>query len=205
MITQHQYFLHHGAITFLEAFLGFALALVIGFALGTSFAVFSVLERALLPYAIASQAVPIVAVAPLLILWLGAGLSSKVAMAALICFFPMVVNSTKGLRSVGDQQIALMHIYNATRWQIFWKLRFPASLAYVLSGMKISAALAMIGAIVAEYAGADEGLGYVIMQATYRLDTVQLFAGIFYSALGGWVLFLIVLAVERRFLGRYHA
>jgi NitT/TauT family transport system permease protein len=96
-----------------------------------------------------------------------------------------------------------MHVYGATQWQVFWKVRLPGSLAYLFSGMKISAALAMIGAIVAEYAGADQGLGYVIMQATYRLDTVTLFAGIIYSAAGGCALFGFVLVLERWILGRY--
>jgi NitT/TauT family transport system permease protein len=205
VVRDGRYFIDHSLTTLTEAILGFLLAVAAGFLLGTIFALFNPLERMILPYAIASQAVPIVAVAPLFIIWLGNSLTSKVAMAALLCFFPMVVNTTKGLRSIGDQQLALMRIYNASRWQIFWKLRFPSSLAYILAGMKISAALAMIGAIVAEYAGADRGIGYVIMQATYRLDTVQLFAGIFYSALGGLLIFSGVLLVERFFLARYRA
>jgi NitT/TauT family transport system permease protein len=130
-------------------------------------------------------------------------MASKVAMAALICFFPMVVNSTRGLRAASNEQLALMRVFGATVWQTFWKLRLPTSLVYVLSGMRVSAALAMIGAIVAEYAGADRGLGYVITQATYRLDTPRLFAGILYSALGGWLLFLAVAFVERVALARY--
>jgi len=157
----------------------------------------------ILPYAIATQAVPIVATAPLLILWLGAGMASKVAMAMLICFFPMVVSSTRGLRAVSGEQLALMTVFGATRWQTFWKLRLPTSLAYVLSGMRVSAALAMIGAIVAEYAGADRGLRYVIMQSTYRLDTPLLFAGILVSALGGWLLFLAVVGIEVGVLSHY--
>lgn len=203
IVSDHRYFFHHGVTTFTEALMGFLLAVGLGFLIGTLFALFNPFERALLPFAIASQAVPIVAVAPLLILWLGPDLSSKVAMAALICFFPMVVNSTRGLRTIGTDQLAVMHVYSATRWQVFWKLRVPASIPFIVSGMKISAALAMIGAIVAEYAGADQGLGYVIMQATYRLDTIGLFAGIFYSALGGWLLFLLVVILERFVLRRY--
>lgn len=203
MVSDGDYFISHSVTTLVEAVLGFALAVLAGFLLGTVFALFGFIERMILPYAIASQAVPIVAVAPLFILWLGNSLASKVAMAALICFFPMVVNTSRGLRAVGDQHLALMRVYNATRRQIFWKLRFPSSLPYILSGMRISAALAMIGAIVAEYAGADRGIGYVIMQATYRLDSVQLFAGIFYSALGGLLIFSGVLLTERYFLARY--
>ncbi|MGH8497548.1 MAG: ABC transporter permease, partial [Methylococcales bacterium] len=130
----------------------------------------------ILPYFIASQAVPIVAVAPLFILWLGNGITSKVGMAALICFFPVTVNSSRGLRSVSQEHVDLFRINAASAAQIFWKLRLPASLGYVMTGLRVSAALAMIGAIVAEYAGANQGIGYVIMQATYRLDTPLLFA-----------------------------
>jgi NitT/TauT family transport system permease protein len=198
-----KYLLEQGLVTLLEAACGLVVAIVVGFLMGTAFALSTLLERTILPYAIASQAVPIVATAPLLILWLGAGMASKVAMAALICFFPMVVNSTRGLRAVSKEQFALMRVFGATRWQIFWKLRFPTSLSYVLSGMRASAALAMIGAIVAEYAGADHGLGYVIMQATYRVDTPRLFAGILFSAFGGWLLFLIVALVERTVFRHY--
>lgn len=203
MLVDRDYFILHGLTTLLEAFLGFALAVLLGFLLGTVFAIFGLIEKMVLPYAIASQAVPIVAIAPLFVLWLGNGLASKIAMSCLICFFPMVVNTTRGLRSVGNQYLALMRIYSATKWQVFWKLQFPSSLTYVMSGMRVSAALAMIGAIVAEYAGADQGLGYVIMQSTYRLNTVELFAGIFYSALGGWLIFSVVLLIEYLFLSRY--
>jgi NitT/TauT family transport system permease protein len=194
---------NQGFVTLVEALLGLLVAVATGFLLGAAFALSGTLERMVLPYAVASQAIPIIATAPLLILWLGSGMASKVAMAALICFFPMVVNSTRGLRAASNEQLALMRVFGATVWQTFWKLRLPTSLVYVLSGMRVSAALAMIGAIVAEYAGADRGLGYVITQATYRLDTPRLFAGILYSALGGWLLFLAVAFVERVALARY--
>ena len=195
-VADSNYFIYHASITLLEAALGFTFAIFLGFFLGAIFAIFGAVEKMALPYAIASQAIPIVAIAPLFILWFGSGLASKVAMAMVLCFFPMVVNTTKGLRTVTPHHLALMKIYRATRWQTFWKLRFPASLPFVISGMKVSAALAMIGAIVAEYAGADRGIGYVIMQATYRLDTLQLFGGIFYSALGGLLIFGFVLLLD---------
>lgn len=193
----------HALTTFTEALVGLVIASAAGLLLGSLFALFNLLERMLLPFAIASQTVPIVAVAPLIVLWFGSGVSSKVAMAGLICFFPMVVNTSKGLRSAGAEQIALMQIYNASRTQIFLKVRFPSSLPYVLSGLRVSAALAMIGAIVAEYAGADRGLGYVIIQSTYRLDTPELFAAILCAAMGGWVLYFLVVATERTLFRRF--
>lgn len=202
-IGDFEYLLKHSSITLLEALLGFLVAVIVGFMLGTIFAVFGLLELMILPFAIASQAVPIVALAPLLILWMGNGIASKVTMAALICFFPMIVNTTRGLRSVKTQELDLFKVFSANKWQEFWKLRFPASLSYVISGMRISAALAMIGAIVAEYAGADIGIGYIIIQSMYRLDTPLLFASIISSAIGGLLLFGGVVMIEHIFLSPY--
>lgn len=196
-LNQGSYFIYHSSLTLFEAFVGFIFAVVLGFFMGAVFATFGFLERMALPYAIASQAIPIVAIAPLFNLWFGTGLASKVAMATVLCFFPLVVNTTKGLRSASEQHLALMQIYGSTKWQIFCKLRFPSCLPYVITGMKVSAALAMIGAIVAEYAGAERGIGYVITQATYRTDTPQLFAGIIYSAMGGLLIFGTVLILDK--------
>lgn len=203
LIADRAYLLIHGTITIFEALGGLGIAVAGGFVLGTVFAMSSSLERMVLPYAVATQSVPIVATAPLLILWLGPGTTSKIVMAALICFFPMVVSTSRGLRAPGPEQLALMRVFGATSWEVFWKLRLPTSLKYVMVGMQTSAALAMIGAIVAEYAGADRGLGYVIMQATYRLDTPLLFAGIFVATFGGLVLFLLIVLIGQTALGHY--
>jgi NitT/TauT family transport system permease protein len=197
MKANHVAIFRHAAVTLEEALLGLALAFAVGIALGAVFAMSQTLELIVLPYAIASQAIPIVAVAPLLVLWLGPGLSSKVAMATLLCVFPMIINTTRGLRSATNEQVRLFRIYRATRTQEFLKLRLPSSLPFVLAGMKISAALAMIGAIVAEYAGADEGLGYLITQATYRLDTVAEFGAVLAAALCGLALYGGMAIIER--------
>jgi NitT/TauT family transport system permease protein len=193
----------HAAATFSEALLGLVVAASGGIILGSLFAVFNLFERMLLPFAIASQAVPIVAVAPVLVLWLGSGIQSKIAMAALICFFPMVVSTSKGLRAATAEQLAVMHVYDASKVQLFCKLQLPSSLPFLFSGLRVSAALATIGAIVGEYAGADRGLGYVIVQSTYRLDTAELFAAIACAALGGLLLFILVTITERAFLRRF--
>ena len=203
LVVDATYYFKHSAVTIFEALLGFMLAVIVGLLIGGTFAAFSWLENMLLPYAIASQAVPIVAIAPLLTVWLGSGLVSKITMAALICFFPVLVNTTRGLRSVTTQQVNLLKVFGANRWQVFWKLRMPAATSYLLAGSRITAALAMIGAIVAEYTGSDQGIGYVIMQATYRLDTVRLFSGIFYAACGGCVLLAGVVLAERTLFAAY--
>jgi|ERR1041384_768519 NitT/TauT family transport system permease protein len=199
------YLLDNSRVTILEAVLGLLMALTFGFVSGVIFANVWSVRKMVLPYFIASQAVPIVAVAPLFILWFGNGLASKVCMAALIGFFPMTVNTSKGLISVDPRQIDLFRINAASQWQIFEKLRLPASVGYVMSGMRVSAALAMIGAIVAEYAGSDRGIGYLIMQATYRLDTPLLFAAILFSVVGGLLIFGAVVFVDRMFFAKYSA
>lgn len=197
------YLVWHGAITLGEATLGFLLALICGMLTGVLFALFRPLEKALLPLAVGSQAVPIVAIAPVLIVWLGNGVSSKVIMAALLCFFPMLINSTRGLQSITTDQLNLFASLGATRRDVLLKLQLPASVSFMLAGMRISGALAMIGAIVAEYAGADRGLGYVLVQATYRLDTTLLFAAVFCSALGGWLIHGLIRLIEMKLFPRY--
>jgi NitT/TauT family transport system permease protein len=203
-LSQHaSYLLYHGIATLAEASLGFVVALVAGMLSGVLFALFRPLERALLPLAVASQAIPIVAVAPILIVWLGNGMGSKVVMASLLCFFPMLINSTRGLQSVTADQLALFVSLGASRKDVLLKLQLPASVSFIVAGMRISGALAMIGAIVAEYAGAERGLGYVLIQATYRLDTSLLFAAVLCSAVGGWVIYGITRAAEVSFFSRY--
>lgn len=204
-VLSSKYYLHHCAITLIEASAGLFLAVVMGFLLGALMSFSSISKNIILPYAIASQAVPIIAVAPLLILWFGSGSLSKIAMAGLLCFFPMLVSTYRGLSDVSSQQMLLMKVYAASQWQIFTKLKLPASVPHLLTGMRTSAALAVIGAIVAEYAGADAGLGYVIMQSTYRLETLTLFAGIVYAAMGGLFLFWIIVVLDKLVNSRFYS
>jgi NitT/TauT family transport system permease protein len=203
MGTDSAYLLSHLGSTFIEAALGLLLAASVGFALGCLFVRFNTMEKMTLPYFVASQAIPIVAVAPLFILWFGNGTQSKVAMAALICFFPIIVSTSRGLRSISREQLDLFRMHAASEWHIFSKLRLPAASSQIFTGLRVSSALAMIGAIVAEYSGADRGIGYVIMQSTYRLDTPLLFAAIICSALAGLAMFATVVLIEKIFFKRY--
>jgi NitT/TauT family transport system permease protein len=148
--------------------------------------------------AIALKTTPLVALAPLLVIWLGTGLWSKVAASVLICFFPVLVNSVKGLKTVEPEARELFATYGASRWELFWRLRFPMSLPYVLAGLKISTSLAVVGAIVGEFVGANKGLGYVVMLASYHMETPTMFAAIFCAAGVGLVMFWGVSAAERR-------
>ena len=143
---------------------------------------------------------PLAALAPLLVIWLGTGLWSKVAAAVLISFFPTLVNSVKGLKTVEQEAKELFACYGATPLETFWHLRLPASLPYVLSGLKISTSLAVVGAIVGEFVGASRGLGYVILVSSYHMDTAAMFAGVFCSAAIGLLMFWTIGLAERHFV-----
>jgi NitT/TauT family transport system permease protein len=188
LLSDSGYLTFHTLITAAEAVVGLIIAIAVGFLVATVLANIEPVRAGFLPIIIAAQAVPIVAVAPIFALWFGTGFMSKAAMAALLCWFPTVMNATRGLLEIDPTIKALFEVYRATRTQLFFKLRLPSAVSYVTSGIRISAGLAMIGAIVAEYVGADRGLGYVITQATYRVDTDRLFAAVICGAFAGVVI-----------------
>lgn len=198
MLANYNFLSQHAAITMFEAVAGFLLANILGFLVAVIFVHYSIIKKGLYPYAIALKTTPIIALAPLLILWLGSGIESKVAASALICFFPILVNSVKGLKSVDKDALILMESYSATKWQIFTKLRVPTALPYIFSALKISTSLAVIGAIVGEFVGSNQGLGFVILMSSYRLETVRMFSAIAASALGGIMFFYLVSWIEEK-------
>ena len=179
----------HFVVTMEEACLGFVLGSSVAFLCALVLHESRIAREALYPYVVGLKAVPIVAVAPLLVIWFGAGLLGKVVMAALICFFPVVVNVLEGLQSTTTAHIELFHSLNASRWQTLTKLRIPIALPYLFSALRISATFSVVGAIVAEFSGATEGLGYMIMVALYKLDIPALYAGILASAVAGCLFF----------------
>lgn len=186
------------AVTMLESVLGFIVGSGFGIIVAVLFAHSRLAERAFYPYAIALKTVPIVAIAPLLIIWFGNGLLAKVLMAALICFFPVIVNTTKGLQSISLAASDLFASLSASHWQMLWMLRFPMALPYIFSSLKISSTLAVIGAVVGEMSGANAGLGYAILMASYTLDTNMLFAAIVLASLGGIAFFGLIAWMEAR-------
>lgn len=186
--------------TMLEAILGFLLGSSIAIITAVAFVHVPIVERAAFPWAIALQTVPIIAIAPLLTIWFGFGLVPKVAIAAIICFFPVLVNTTRGLRAISGEAFELMTVLSASKRQILWRLRIPSSLPFVFAGLRVAATLSVIGAIVAEFTGSDRGIGYVIVQASYRLDTRLMFAAIVLSCLGGILFFGFIGWLERRAL-----
>jgi NitT/TauT family transport system permease protein len=159
------------------------------------------MERTVYPYVVAVRLIPIIAVAPLMVIWFGIGLTPKVMVSALLAFFPIVVNSVTGLRSGATEALRLMQSLKATRSQTFWKIRLYASLPYLFSALRVSATLAVIGAIVGEFVGgSDNGLGAMMLRAEAFLYTDELFVGVVFSAILGLLLFGAVALIERRVL-----
>ncbi len=194
--------LPHLATTLVEVALGLVVgagsALVIGYVLARS----ALVERLLSPYLVAAQATPILALAPLLVLWFGTGLSSKVVICALIVFFPVAVATMVGIRSVDAGLLELGRSLRATRGQILTTLEIPAALPSILGGLRVGATLAVVGAIVGEWAGADRGLGVLINLARGSLfDIPLMFATLLTIALVGIALYLAVVLLERRLIG----
>jgi NitT/TauT family transport system permease protein len=184
-------------VTLLEAVQGFLLAAVVGFALAVLITSWRVLRLALYPLIVASQAIPTIAIAPLLITWFGFGPTSKILVSALIAFFPMVVSSAAGLASLDSGVVSLMRSFPASRAQIFLRARLPNALPQIFAGLKVAAVLSVIGAVVGEWVGADEGLGYLIVRANASLAIEIVFASIVLLALMGMGLFMAVALLER--------
>jgi NitT/TauT family transport system permease protein len=192
----------HLAATLLEVVLGFAVGagsgLVVGYALARS----AVFERLLSPYLVALQATPILALAPLMALWFGPGLLGKVVICALIVFFPVAIATMVGIRSVDARLLELGRSLRATRRQILTTLEIPAALPNIFGGIRVGVTLAVVGAIVGEWAGADKGLGVLINLARGSLfDIPLMFATLLTIALVGIVLYLLVVALEHRVVG----
>jgi len=184
--------------TALESVLGFLIGNLASIALATVFVHWKTAELTLFPLAIIIRSIPIVAVAPILVLMLGNDMTPKVLIAALICFFPTLVNMVKGLSSVNPQALELMKVLSASKTEIFFKLRLYNSLPYLFAALKIAASASVIGAIVGEWIGSTEGIGALIIQATYNFDTGLLYAAITAAAVFS-VLFTVAISwLERR-------
>ena len=187
-------------VTLGHALGGLALGSGAAFALAVVMAHSRTLERAVYPIAILVKVTPVVAVAPLFIIWFGFGPMPKVLVAALITFFPMLVNSVTGLRSVDPAALEFMHTLDAPRWRVFWSLRMPSSLPYVLAALRISVPLCLIGAVVAEWMSGDTGVGQLILIYNGEFNTPGLFAAVFVLAIVGVSMTAVVAYIERRVL-----
>lgn len=172
--------------------LGLSVALVMGYFLGKS----ATLDRLLSPYIVASQAIPVVAIAPLLVIWFGTGLLSKVLITALIVFFPTLVSTMVGVRSVDPDLHDLMRSLRASPWQVFTLLELPAALPILFGGLKLSVILAVVGAVVGEFVAADVGLGFLINLGRGVLDTPMIFVAVFALVIIAQTLYLAVSLLE---------
>lgn len=183
--------------TAIEAVGGFVLGNGVATALAAAFVYAPPVSRVMFPVAIALRTIPLVAITPLLVVWLGNGYAPKVAIAALISFFPTLVNMARGFAAATPDQLELMHALAASPWQVFRFVRWPASLPYLFSALRIASTSCVLGAIVAEWIGSDRGLGYLIVAATFEYRVARLWAAIAVSTATAVVAFLAVVAVER--------
>ena len=192
--------LQHLGWTMIEAVGGFLIGCSLAFITAVAFIHIPLVERSMYPWAVILQTLPIVAVSPLFATWLGYGVSHKMAIAALVSYFPVLVAATRGLRAVSPQALELMAILSASKRDILFKLRLPTSWPYLFAGLKIASTLAVIGAIVAEFTGASSGIGYIVYTSAHRFDTRLIFAGITFSSLAGILFFQSISAVEKLLL-----
>ena len=185
-------------VTLREVLTGFAAAVVIGAAVATMLHLSPLLRRAFYPLVVASQTIPILVVAPVLIVWFGFGIGPKIAIVALLCFFPIVVNALDGLATVDPDQRKLMRSLGAGRLRTFTLLEVPTALPYLLSGAKVAVAIAVIGAVFGEWAGSDSGLGYLIQLDNGQLEVARLFASVVVLSAMAILLFALLALIERR-------
>jgi len=188
--------------------LAFGLAVVLGTAIAFAFVQSRVIETALFPYAVLLQVTPVVAIAPLIVIWVKDPTASLVVCAALVALFPVIANTTLGLRSVDPGLLAYFRLQGATRWQTLLRLRIPSALPYFFGGLRISSGLALIGAVVAEFVagtgGTGTGLAYQILFAGYQLNIPRMFAALALIALAGVVLFALMAGLSRWALAGWH-
>lgn len=184
--------------TLMEAVTGFFFGNLVAVLIAISFVHNKTVEKAYFPTAVFINTIPIIAVAPILVLIFGNGFTPKVVIAGLICFFPTLVNMKRGLEAVSPASLDLMRILSASNWEIFWKLRIQSSLPFLFAALKIASTTCVIGAIVGEWIGSDYGLGALIIDATYNFRAPQLYATVFMAAGLAVTLFSLTVFIERR-------
>jgi len=191
------FLLQHTWVTTLETLGGFALSALVGIPLAALLVASPTLDKAIMPWLVLSQTFPKVALAPLIVVWFGLGFGPKVAVTFLVAFFPVVISTVVGLRSMEKDMLELARSMRATRLQMFFRFRLPLALPSIFSGLKVSVALAVVGAVIAEWVGANRGLGYLLLSANGTLDTELLFAVLLLLTVIGIVMYYAVELAER--------
>jgi NitT/TauT family transport system permease protein len=189
----------HSVTTLVEIVLGFLLGSVVGIMLGVVTAQSELMRELLSPYILASQAMPKLALAPIMVVWMGFGIAPKVVITALICFFPLLENTIIGLTSTNPHQLELFRALSATNWQTFIKLRVPSALPVIFTGLRVAVTLAVVGAVVGEYVGANKGLGALVIVTQGSFDTPLMFAIFVYLTVIGIVLYKLMQMLETTF------
>jgi len=200
MVGRWQYMSYHTWITLQETLIGFILSIAIGLPIAAIIVEYKAIDRAVMPLLILSQTFPKIALAPLLLLWLGFGMALKVSVSFLVAFFPIVISSVTGMRSVETTMMELIRSLRARRLEIFFKIRLPSALPNIFSGLKVAIAFALVGSVVGEWVGADRGLGYLLIWANANLDTNIMFSVLIILAVVGATLYYSVAAIERLML-----
>lgn len=201
LLANHVTLLDDTVATFWEeALRGYLIGCALGFSVAAMCVRFPALRRALMPYAVVSNSIPIIAFAPIVIFWFGFGWESKAIVVVMLTFFPMLVNTVAGLTSYDPLSRELLRSYNANAWIVFWKLRFPGALPYIFNGLKICSTLSMIGAVIAEYfPGPNRGLGFEILNEADQSAWDQVWASVLLACVIGIAFYMVVLALERAF------
>jgi NitT/TauT family transport system permease protein len=193
------YWLHTG-VTVAQVLIGFFIGSTVGLLLGTIISQFRILEATLRVYLIAIQSLPKIALAPIIVLWFGFGLTSKIVIICLLTFFPLLINSMAGFKAVDTERLELMRALGANPWQIFWKVRLPSALPYIFAGLDMAAVFAVVGAIVGEFVGAQRGLGTLILSMNAQMDIAGTFSVFIILSLVGVLLHQSLRVIERRLL-----
>lgn len=191
-------FARHAAYTLYEAGAGLVVAAAAALLFAAAALHSRFLDRVLTPIVVVSQTIPVIALAPLLILWFGYGVLPRVVVCALIAFFPMAVMALQGFRSTDPQLLTLLRSVNASSWDVFWRVRVPGATPYLAAGFRTGVTLCLVGAVVAEWTGTDRGLGYVVLSANARMATAQAFAAVLVITLLGLAAYGGAVLVERK-------
>jgi len=190
----------HTWVTVWEVLLGFFIGSGVGLLLGTIISQFRIVEATLRIYLVAIQSLPKIALAPIIVLWFGFGLTSKVVIICLLTFFPLLINSMAGFKAVDPERLELMRALGANPWQIFWKIRLPSAMPYIFAGLDMAAVFAVVGAVVGEFVGAQRGLGTLILSMNAQMDIAGTFSVFIILAIVGIVIHKALRLVERRVL-----
>ena len=189
--------LRHTWVTFYETVAGFVVALAIALPVAVMVALTPVLKNTVYPVLLALQSVPKVAIAPLITLWVGFGITPKVIVVFLVCFFPIVVSATAGLEGTTRSRLDLMHALRSSQWQMFWRLRIPEAVPHIMVGCKVAITFAVIGAVIGEFVGSEEGLGYLILTATAQSNTALAFSALVILTVMSIALYYLVERAEK--------